>query len=64
MKPAEHAAQLAEALRDIASFADSAIQQDILNGEECYPMMESIRAALTAWDRHNAPPAEQTALDL
>jgi hypothetical protein len=34
-------------LQDIAAFVDSAIQQDILNGVECFPMMERIRAALT-----------------
>ena len=56
MKTAEHAAQLASALDRaesfIAGFEDDETQEGIPE------MLEDIRAALSAWDKHNAPDYE------
>ena len=54
MNAHDHAAQLAEALRRLIDQLLDTGTVNLLEGEN----------ARAAWDKHNAPPAEQSALDL
>ena len=66
MKTHEHASQLAEALAGLFEHCAMAHKHwgDGSNAREADAAQERARAALAAWDRHNAPPAQQNALDL
>ena len=55
MKTAEHAAQLAEALRRLIDSPD--VQMDCTEPETDEARMQG-DAALAAWDKHNAPDYE------
>jgi dsRNA-specific ribonuclease len=64
MKTHDHAAQMAEALRDLFENCVMVHKHwgDGSNAREADAAQVDAQAALAAWDRHNAPAPEQKAL--